>query len=51
MMFIKPILALSLAVLALAAPPIQPRQGGTGNLLDDIEGDVDVILGDVLGPL
>ena len=33
MMFIKPILALSLAALALAAPPTQPRQvnglGGT----------------------
>ena len=33
MMFIKPILTLSLAALALAAPPTQPRQvnnlGGT----------------------
>ncbi|KAI9429683.1 hypothetical protein F5148DRAFT_1372358 [Russula earlei] len=28
MMFIKSILALSFAVLALAAPPVQPRQGG-----------------------
>ena len=31
MMFLKQILALSLAALVLAAPPIQPRQGDLGS--------------------
>jgi len=46
MVFIKPILALSLAALALAAPPTQPRQ--RGNILDGDTGGPLNLLNDVL---
>lgn len=42
MMFIKAIFAVTLAVLALAAPPVQPRQSD-GSLVD-----VDALVDDVL---
>jgi hypothetical protein len=38
MMFIKAIFAVTLAVLALAAPPVQPRQSGEPHLNELLPG-------------